>query len=207
MAWTNVKGFNFRNTSGFVTDGTNETFDLGAAYPRSVTIDGDTFNVGWDTSIAANTRDRSATADRRMAGIAFRTNSTAGVNKWRIDLPSAGQYTVRVAMGDHDNPRTNILYRILDNTTAISTVGSPGVATVADGFADAQGNAWGSEAAWISSNVAVTGTWATTTFFLEIGDASGINGDISVVAHLDIVQVSAGTTQMMLDKRNVLYFI
>ncbi len=188
MAWTNVKGFNFRSTAGFVSDGPNETSDLGAAYPRSVTIDGDTFSVGWDSNITANTRDRSNTADRRMAGIVFRANATAGVNKWRIDLPVAGQYTIRLAMGDHDNART-LVYRILDNTTALLTVNS--VTTVADGFADASGVALASEAAWISGNVALTATFASTICYLEIGDATGSAPDITAVAHLDIVQTPA----------------
>ncbi len=192
MAWANVKGFNFRSTAGFVTDGTNEISDLGGAYPRSVTIDGDTFNIGWSADNTANTRDRSATADRRMAGMGFIFNSDGAI-KWRIDLPSLGQYRVRAALGDHDSART-ILYRILDNTTALLTVGGAGVTTAADGFADASGVARTSESDWISNNVALTATFASTICYLEIGDATGTAPDVSAVAHFDIVQLAGNVS-------------
>jgi len=187
MAWTNVKGFNFRATSGFVTDGTNQTFDLGAAYPRSVTIDSDTFSVGWPVDATARARDR-AVQDPRLSGIISNANS-AGEVKWRIDLPSAGQYTIRLAMGDQAGSNT-VFFRIYDNSTVLATVSN--VATVANGFVDATGVARTSPTDWINNNASVTLNFATTICFIGCGDPSTIAGSFSSIAHFDIVQAGGG---------------
>lgn len=198
--WLNAKGFNFRETSGFGPgDGTNETYDIGAAYPRSVTIDGDTFDVGWDASMAANTRDRDAAGDRRLAGIAFRGNSVAGVNTWRLNLPAAGQYYIRLAFGDNDNART-IHARLLDNTTALATWS--GVTTnAADAYMDSSGTVRTTEANWVSGNVETLFTFSTTTLFIEIGDSTGAGSDITALAHFSIRSAGSSSGGLLLRRR------
>lgn len=204
MAWTNLKGILYRETAGFVANGTNEAHDLGAAYPRSITIDGDMFDVGWDVDMTANTRDRDAAGDRRLAGIVFRGNSSAGVNTWRCNLPSAGNYYVRLGMGDNDNART-IYARILDNTTPLATFS--GVATsAADAYMDSAGTVRTTEADWVSNNAETLLTFSTTTLFIEIGDATGAGSDITAISYFGIRQASSasGLSPIFSPRSNVL---
>jgi hypothetical protein len=205
MAWTNVKGFNFRATSGFVTDGTNQTYDLGAVYPRSVTIDSDTFNVGWASDTTANTRDRINSQGANFAGMNFRNNSSGAI-KWKIDLPAAGQYTIRLALGEHDNV-CNIFCRIFDNASVLSTVASGVSTNFANGFVDATGVARTSPSDWTTNNASVTLTFASQICFIEIGDPTAIGGGNSDIAHFDIVALSGGGQPPMYTQRKVLYFI
>src|SRR5689334_11007049 len=84
-------GINFRHTSGFVTDGTNETYCLHEAYPT--TRGGATF--GWEADMDGGF-DMDSGADRRLAGY----NKRSGVARsFRLDLPAAGTYRVRIASG------------------------------------------------------------------------------------------------------------
>jgi len=191
MAWTNVKGFNFRFTSGFVTDGTNQTYDLGAVYPRSVTIDSDTFNVGWAVDNTANSRDR-AVQDPRLSGIGFIGNSSGEI-KWRIDLPAAGTYTIRLALGDQSATR-NIFCRIFDNASVIATIAN-GVSTGAgNAFVDATGTVRTTPTDWTTNNASITLSFTSTTCFIGIGDPLNFGADISAIAHFDIVQAVGGST-------------
>jgi hypothetical protein len=98
LSWD--KGFNFRQTSGFVTDGANETYVLsGDSYPA--TRNGVTF--GWEDAPSGD-RDRNSGIDRRLAGMNF-VSSAAGASayRFRVDLPAAGDYAVRLAIGDEAN--------------------------------------------------------------------------------------------------------
>lgn len=197
MAWTNEKGFNFRESNAFVSsDGTNRIPDIGQIYPRSVTIDGDTFNVGWDTDKTLATgsdqvRDRNAALDARLAGIAFIGNSTVGASKYRINLPSTGTYSIRLAAGDADNSRA-IYLRILDNTTALATFTN--VATATGQWMDAQGTVHTSAANWTANNAARSITMATTTLFIEIGTTDGSGSDITALSHVSIVSTGGSAT-------------
>jgi len=115
MAWD--KGFNFRGTSGYVTDGANETYVLlGDAYP--VTRNGVTF--GWLS--APSSGDRDSTIDRRLAGINYTANDGASQRDFQIDLPAAGDYIISLALGDHGFTQTYQYWRLLDNTTVLATI-------------------------------------------------------------------------------------
>jgi hypothetical protein len=59
-------------------------------------------------------RDRAGGNDRRIAGVNFGTN-----NRFQVDLPSAGDYNIWVAMGDHDAAQTACKITIRDNTTIL----------------------------------------------------------------------------------------
>jgi len=195
MSWSNVKGFNFRESNAFVTDGTNEIPDIGQTYPRSVTIDSDTFNVGWDTdkTLATGTdqvRDRDAAIDRRLAGIAFIGNSS-GASKYRINLPEAGQYQVRIAAGDADSART-LHFRVLDNTTQL--VSYQAVETATDQWMDATGVVRTSAADWVSNNAALTVTMSTTALIIEIGTVDGSGSNISALSHVSVVQTGGSSS-------------
>lgn len=87
-------GFNFRATSGYVTDPANTTYSIGDTYPQ--TRNGITF--GWTGSPAApTTRNRSTTVNAKVAGINFA--AAASPLTFRIDLPAAGSYDIGCALG------------------------------------------------------------------------------------------------------------
>ena len=189
MSWANLKGFNFRATLGFVTDGANELFvnEAFGAYPQSKTIDGDTFDCGWETAPAGgNSRDRNAGVDARLAGIVF-TNTAAGVDPiFRIDLPSAGDYAIRLAMGDATGTN-NQKCEIRDTTTALITLGES--ATSAEQFYDASLALRSSAANWVSFQVEVTKTFTTTIFRLVLQRPAA---NAATLAHFAIKQISGG---------------
>src|SRR3990167_6684343 len=90
MAWD--KGFDFRNTSAYVTDPADHTYVLHTeTYPT--TRNGVTF--GWSAG-TIDSRDRDSGIDARLAGINF----GAATGTFRVDLPATGDYDVRIASGD-----------------------------------------------------------------------------------------------------------
>lgn len=172
-------GINFRASAGFVTDGANETYSLGETYPQ--TRGGVTF--GWD--LDATPRDRNAGVDRRLAGM----NSTVDGNDrtFRLDLPAAGQYTIRLAMGDIDNGSVNSKVVIKDNVTTLLTIGPH--STGVDEFYDAADASY-SSANWPTSNTGAVLTFASTTLNLVVDGVPAVSN--SVVAHLRVTSVDSG---------------
>jgi len=177
------QGFDFRNTSNFVDDPPGDTYVLpSTTYPT--TINGVTF--GWTTSSRVRGRDRSTSVDPRLAGKDYPNNGSPAT--FYVDLPSAGTYSVVLAMGDEGYPQcsTQCQVQFLDGSTVLATVtGGP---TNQGYFYDAEGNNW-SAAAWPTSNVSqqltLTGTRLTTVV--------GTNGtnDRTPIAFLGVTQVSA----------------
>lgn len=191
-AWD--KGFNFRATSGFVTDGANETYVIdNEAYPtvrNSVTF-------GWNTTtclsvtMGGGSRDRDAGVDRRLAGIHFGSNSGGLSCTFKVDLPSAGVYTIQLGMGDAGGNAQENYITVSDNATPLITF-SPLNTLATPTFGDAAGATYTS-AAWPGSETAVTKTFATTTLNLQIGGTVSL-GTNSTITHLFISQVSAAST-------------
>lgn len=161
MAWD--KGFNFRATSGYVTDGTNETYVFASdAYP--VTRNGVTF--GWDGIGAGQARDRDSTIDRRLAGIVYQPNNGSQYN-FRVDLEAADDYIINLAMGDTEYAQTYQYYRFIDNTTVLRTIDDTD-GTLQDNYDDATG-VNRTEALWPADNAPDTQTFSSTIFKLLIG--------------------------------------
>lgn len=198
--WTEAK-FNFRDSSGYVTDGSNTTYVLGNddAYP--VTRGGFTF--GWNTIDADSGRDRDNAVDARLAGVNFNTNA-ASQAEFQVDMSSSGTKTVCLAVGDATADHKHHQYvEVLDNTTSKFVVdidgdGSSG-GTAAGEFADANETVW-STANWPGSNVCKVVTFATTTFILKLGTPSS-DSDNSSIAHLSITD--GGTTGGILRQKNI----
>lgn len=171
-------GFNFRATSGFVTDGANETPVLAEDYPHTYTINGVSVTAGWEDSVAGNTRDRSAAGDAREAGINF---SAVGGTRFRVDLPAAGSWTIHFAGGDGNGAGLACDFAFKDGTTALGTTGSyPGT-----GFNDANNTNW-SVAAWPGSETGLSVSMSSTTFRLVTTSAS-----TNAVAYLRLAQASS----------------
>ena len=90
-----AQGFDFRNTSTFVTDPSSFNYVLpGTTYPTIV--NGVTF--GWTTPDLVQGDDRSTVVDPRLAGINSAQNGAPAT--FYVDLPSPGTYNLALAMGD-----------------------------------------------------------------------------------------------------------
>lgn len=167
-------------TLAYVTDGVNESFEgdgglsfTPPTYPRT-TAQGNT--VGWESGgPSIDERDNDSGIDRRLAG----SHQASGQN-FRIDLPSAADYTVRIAAGRAGYTFT-VNVELFDSTTSLGTLASGTGAT----FADAT-NVDRTAAAWPGSNVSVTKTFATTICRFKIGIAA-----LAAIAHV-YVEAAAG---------------
>lgn len=187
--WTNQKGFNFRATSGFVVDGTNETYVLqNTAYPTTTVINGESVTYGWESGTVSSADRSTAAGDApELSGVNFDAPGN-GNAVFRIDLPATGAYTVRVGAGDAGG--TNDVNFILeDGTTAFVTSTDKG-STAADSFYDAALNLWTSGTAWHSSNVAVSHTFTSTILrFVLVGSST----EYEVIAHVDVTPAVASS--------------
>ncbi|MCK6554765.1 hypothetical protein L6Q96_09330 [Candidatus Binatia bacterium] len=169
-------GFNFRGTSGYVADASDETYDLGAAYP--VTRNGRTF--GWETRASGwVVRNRSTAIDRRLAGLFGQSNTQGNQSTWRVDLPAAGTYIIRLALGDAGYAQSQYA-QILDGDTVLLTLGL--TSTASSHWRDASG-ADRTAATWPTENVAVSLTFSTTILRVRIG-ASAPAAGTTTLAHL-----------------------
>lgn len=176
MAWD--KGFNFRASSGYVTDPADCTYaTAGDTYP--VTRNSVTF--GWTVSPTSD-RDRAAyTGDQaKLAGLCFgNSNGT-----FQVDLPSAGSYDIRLAVGDAITGQSLMNLVVLDNATPVITLASM---TTSDAqWYDASGVLRTSAADWVANNVAVNCSFSSTTLFLQLGAAASN----TTIAHLFISQTA-----------------
>ena len=169
MSWSTEKGLNFRDTSAYVTDGANETYvlrstgsELGPTYSGVTpytTIDGDDIYLGYESGGGTDgERDREQTIDRRIAGVHFKSNTAQAT--FRIDLPQAGTYAIRLAFGDYWYTTRNY-WQIVDDATVLETVDKTGTESSANSFLDATGTAY-SAANWPTSNTPKEYTFNST---------------------------------------------
>ena len=184
MAWGTTKGFNFRSTLAFVTDGTNEQAVLGEQYPQTTTIGGDSVVWGWDSNMEL--RNRNSTNDRRLAGNTFIAAGTVDAI-FRVDLPATGEYKLRLSLGDATYSALQWC-DVRDNTTVLYNVGGGTITTAANSFLDA--NAVERTAAnWPGSNTQKQSTFSSTILRVVVrAVASAVQGRIT---HLEIEQVIA----------------
>lgn len=162
------QGLPFRSTSSYVTDGADDSVETSTAnttdsavyavsYPRT-TAQGNT--VGWENiSGGIYTRNRN-TAGAKLAGFHF-PDEAASAQRWRMDLPSAGQYAIRLAMGDYSYGSQTCGVIIYDDTTNVLQV-SGVTTTAANRYIDASGVERIGVSGWDGNNVAVTRTFAST---------------------------------------------
>lgn len=183
------QGINFRASTGYVSDGANEYAQLvpssGGNYPTT-TPQGNT--VGWEGTayLQVATRDRSATVDHRLAGMNYA--NTAAIANYRIDLPAAGTYGIRLAAGDAGfSSATQV--ELFDSTTSLGVLASGVVA--AGSFIDAAGTTY-TAANWPANNALVAKTFASTICRVGVGSTSSSN---RVIAHFYIeAAAGVGTT-------------
>lgn len=178
---------NFRSTVGYVTDQTNEDPELNASgnanYART-TAQGNT--VGWETTSSTyQSRDRNSGNDRRLAGIHF--NGTNGKYDYRMDVPSAGNYDIIVAMGDPAYAQT-VDCELFDGTTSLGVIIS-GSTGAANSFKDQNNNTW-TAANFFANTTPRTITLSGTILRFRFGSTGGITNQ---VAHISVTASAGGS--------------
>lgn len=185
-----VAAINFRDSSGYVTDDASETYCLGEGDTYPTTRGGVTF--GWETINEGDMgRDRDSGIDRRLAGHNGKTNS-GSQNIFRLDLPSSGDYSIRLAQGDASFDEAYQYLQIQDDTTPVLTIDDTD-GTAAGFWNDATGALY-SAANWPGSNSAVTGvTFSSSVLRLVLGSPSA-QSNTSTIAHLYIEAEGGGSS-------------
>jgi hypothetical protein len=197
-----LKAFNFRATSGFVADNTNETyctvnFSSDGGYPQTRACIGqglETVTFGWKA--ASGAADRTTSAPIEFAGMNDGANNTGLTTIFRVDLPAIGAYKVALAMGDRGASQHQ--YWTINDYAGIppGTFPVPGVIsgpftniiTGAANYADAVGNVL-AEANWASQNTAITLNFFSGVFLLVMSDPTGSGVGSTTIAHLEITQL------------------
>lgn len=177
-----MPGFNFRDSSGFVTDGSGESAVVSGslAYPTTFS---NGVTAGWEAGPEMQSRDNDNTVDRRFAGVHFIDPGHGSQRTWRIDLASSGTYDIRLAQGHYFFPSGDDYLEILDTSNTLSTPIDDSNGHTEDQWYDATGVLRTSIADWVSNNAAATLAFSTTIMRFAIGRASGSAGP-SPVAHI-----------------------
>lgn len=177
MAWD--KGFNFRATSGYVTDGANTTYVVGEQYP----VTRNTVTFGW-VGFGPLSVDRNNALDVRFAGINyFSSNGVTGT--FQVDLPATDSYTIHLALGDAGGGGSaSCVCVIKDNATTLSTINFD--ASVGTKVTDAAGTVLNTTS-WPGSEAGTTFSFATTTLSIALTSPS-----LVMLEHLFVSRVVAG---------------
>ncbi len=178
-------GINFRSTSGYVTDGPNDTYCLRAdGYPT--TRGGLTF--GWADGDSHDVRNRNSGIDVRLAGVHFNT-SAGTVAIFRLDLPNdADTYTITGAFGDASYAQSPYVELRDGATTVFKTIDLN--ITGQDRWTDPNGSAQYTSAEWPGDNTTLEEVFSNDELFIHIGDnvdERGHIGHISLAWSADIV--------------------
>lgn len=175
-------GFNFRATSGYVTDGADQIYVLsGDAYPT--TRLGATFGwvVGAQPVLDAN---RNNAIDPRLAGINYVEGGAAITTYFRVDLPSAGTCEVRLALGDASFAQNNVLVIVKDTTTTLfQSPDITGLSSASGHFYDANGDDL-TTVTWPGTNTPQSVEFATTQMRVYLGDPAAAN--VSTLAFIGV---------------------
>lgn len=193
MAWD--KGFDFRDSSGYVTDPTNCTYVLNSndgAYPttrNSVTF-------GWVSIPFGNSRNRTTANDARLAGMNYIADSVQAT--FQVDLPSAQDYKISAAFNDPTVGMSDFYAQFKDNTTVLTTF-DHAAGTGANEYYDASDVKRTSASDWVTNNATIQKTFSSTTFNLKLARSTG-NANVSV-AHLFLSQVAASATKLKMNSQ------
>lgn len=177
-------GFNLRQTAGYVTDGSDETYVRGDGddqYDTPRSIGGTTWHFGWtDFSTYPVGANDNAGVDRRLAGHCYVAFPSVP-RTFRVDVPAPGAYNVRFALGSVAGGMTDAIVRVKDGGSTLFSITN--MDTSANEFYDAQGNKY-STANWPGSNAQRPITMSGTALTIEIDTA----WDYCFLAHVEIEQ-------------------
>jgi len=189
MSWD--KGFNFRLTSGYVTDPTNTTYVLNTD-TSPTTRNGVTFVWADNGTGTLDSRDRSTGNDPRLAGINFISNTSSQVGIFQVTLPASGQYDLYLAAGDQAQGGPVDLE--WGDNGSYTTIANAHDTVSANSFVDAS-NAVRTHAQWVADSArggtARRITMTSTTFQIRIAGLSAVAG-LTPLAHVFLSQVSTG---------------
>ncbi|MGH9307698.1 MAG: hypothetical protein ACRD0I_12565 [Acidimicrobiales bacterium] len=171
------QGIDFRATSGFVVDPTNYTFDLGTTVYPTTSPQGNP--IGWASIATLSARDRNAAISPSLAGIVFTPEIDAST--FKIGLPSAGAYSVGIAMGDDAGSQAGQTCRVFDGATLLATLVPINSTSPAGEFFDATGTLY-TAAAWPGSNTLVSLTFSGTVASFTIGNTLGSGGNCTIAS-------------------------
>ncbi len=177
-AW--IKGWNFRATPGFVSDGPNETwFTSFDAYP--VSRNGVTFGTSGGSF---ESRDRTNTLDRRLAGQIQVANASPTQGRVRINVPGPGDYRVRLAVGDAGFAQSyqSVVIRDGIGGPAVVTIDEP-AGTGAGQWLDASG-VTRTASGWVANNQAVVISVTGQVIEVVVGEPGTAQTTSSTISHL-----------------------
>lgn len=163
------QGVDFRSTALYVTDPTNYDYEItqGVDYPHT-TVQGN--NIGWELAGfggGPQYRNRNSGNDPRLAGTMFYDDFSRQA-QYRIDLPSAGLYSVGLAAGDAAYA-TQAHVQIFDDFSLLSVLVN-GTTSAANHFFDATGTEY-TNVTWPTSQTLVTFTFTSSVLrIIAIGD-------------------------------------
>ena len=182
-------GFDFRATSGFVTDPNYAAAVLQDNYPNVYTNAlSNTITAGFSQNESmSNMANRNSGNDPRLAGINYNAGNAISpfFTVFEVALPSTGTWSIALAAGDASNPQSQYI-QFLDNGVAFATY--TGVATASNSFMDANGTVW-TEANWVTSNTTLSHLFTSTVFTVQIGPTTSTGSMNSTVAHLRVTFV------------------
>jgi hypothetical protein len=186
MSW--IQGVNFRGSSGYVTDGASTGYEIAttANYTGARTLAaGDAVGIGWEDAPTLSL-DRDV-VDARISGAAFVTTSGSPF-RYRIDLPSAGDYTIAVASCDAAGGSWDAYTEIFDNTTSLGVVNNRDTIT-ANNYVNVNNTQY---AAGSPANIddTQTFTFASTILRVKVG-LSSHGAAFTMLSHLLVTQVAA----------------
>jgi len=157
-----AQGCSFRATAGYIVDKPTDFFAgtlTGLANYPVTTKQGTTF--GWETIInSVGVRDRTTSWDSRLAGQNYVPNDGSSAATFRIDLPKAGYYNIRLAAGDASSAQT-ITLELFDNASSLGVLINT-VTTINPGdFIDATSTTY-TTGAWPQKNSSITKLFSST---------------------------------------------
>lgn len=231
MAWTTYTAVNFRQTLAFCTDNAGEValldnpiltqqlpyYTPGANSRSPLSINGNTFNIGWPSVSADGVRDRSAnqpsSSDHRLAGSHFATSKTLTMQFGS----AAGIYRIWMGVTDQSNGAANVGWTLSDANGAIAGGAQSGLTGLNGQSAkvyDILGNLYATGAAWAAAAGGAGNYLPFTTTDTSNGNGGpllqlAIGASITPIAHIAIQYMGAAGTPSnnLYYTRQRLYFL
>lgn len=180
-------GFDFRNTSGYVTDPSYGVPVLAETYPHLYTAaNGFSINAGIVAGPSTLSSNRDNTFDPRIAGINF-VDPLSSEWVFRIDLasgsaPGAGTYTLDLAIGDPLAPRQ---YSIEVRDTSTVRLSVAGTADNTHHYLDATSALIAEGPTWLGTQVSNV-SFSTTTVNVVM-NPGGLLNQYHTLAHFRLI--------------------
>lgn len=172
----------FRFTLAYVADNPASRWPTLDSY--GITPSPSSLCVDRGKAVAFDYRNRTTGNNNDLAGGWYVTGSND--KDWKQDVVSAGDWEIRVALGDPNFGRNNQKIEVLDDTTSKLTVTGTGLS--ANEFIDANGDTE-TAANWHTGNTKATITTSNTVMVFRVGDDA--NGDEGWISHLRLKRVPA----------------